>query len=445
LLFSIPRLSSHKKLKLWLILHLYKENIKMPVIIKSSFAKLPTATSPGLLGVNISGSDPVVKSIHIGLLMDTSGSMEGDRISSVKRTLSVLINQLRVDDKITVVGFSNAAKVILDSVFITADNKATLIGQIDGLTATGGTNLEAGISGLGQLMQSPPNAIVVLTDGHINEGLTSVAGLYSMVTSYMKSVPVYTLGYGTEHNADLLKELSSRSKASYTFIQDEIQLPVSMGDMLGGLQTEVASAASIIYDPRWICLEPLAESGPYDIGSVIADKPMWVVFEVPFGSEGQTITLKYDGAQVEFTPVVDQCSKQEVLEQHLRCLTGVTLNKVTQAMKYNRITEALALLQAGLQVLSSYSMSPLVIRMKAQLDETLEEVQKSQRTNRADAGLLMRLTSLGGNYSAQRGITQMVNAQTPSRLFSSNTQEETSSRMAARYSQMPEDPIVDNC
>ena len=413
----------------------------MPVIIKSSFAKMPTTEAPGLLGVNISGSDPVIKSIHIGLLMDTSGSMEGDRITSVKRTLSVLIDQLRINDKITLVGFSNDAKVIIDSVTITADNKAYLIGQIDGLIANGGTNLEAGISGLGQLLLTPPNAIVVLTDGHINEGLTSIAGLYSMITSYMKSVPVYTLGYGTEHNADLLKELSSRSKASYTFIQDEIQLPVSMGDMLGGLQTEVASAASIVYDPRWICLEPLAEAGPYAIGSVIADKPMWVVFEVPFGSEEQTLTLKYDGSQVEFTPVVDQCSKQEVLEQHLRCLTGKTLNKVTQAMKYNRLVEAVALLQNALDCIKTYILSPLVIRMKAQLDETLEEVQKSQLTNRADAGLLMRLTSLGGNYSAQRGVTQMVNAQTPGRLFSSNTQEETSSRMAVQYSQMPQDPV----
>ena len=443
----------------------------MPVIVQSSF------TNDGICGLKISASDPVIRSIHVALLMDTSGSMEGERIDAVKRTLSVLVDRLHTGDKITLVGFSTDAKVLLDSVQVTADNKPTLLAEVNKLSTDGGTNMEAGISGLGLLFQngSKPNAVVLLTDGHVNEGLTSFAGLYSLITSYMPSIPVYTLGYGTDHNADLLKSLSMKSHANYSFIQDEISLPLCMGDMLGSLQTEVASSASISYDERWTCLEPMSEvAGLYEMGSLIADKPMWVLFKVPEQARDSVLTLNYkadgQGNTVAFSPVLGVLGELDIVEQHVRCLTGVTLNKVADAMQKNWLAEARTLLIAGIQyiALSAASSRPMVIRMKAQLDETLEEVDKAIAENSrmpryygamtleevdkaiaensrmpryygamTPAALLLRTTSLGGNYSAQRGVTQMTHG---TNLFSSPCQEAASQQMVEQYSQVAGDP-----
>ena len=427
----------------------------MPVIVKSSFAKRPTLEVPGLLGIKIEATEPRQKNIHLGLLFDCSGSMEGDRIISVKRTIAVLLDRLNLGDIITLVGFSDNAQVILDAVTINSNNKPTMLEAIDKLTAAGGTNLEIGVVGLGQLLKerSPLSALVVLTDGHLNDGMTSVAGLYSLITSYMNSVPVYTLGYGEDHNADLLKNLSSRSRANYTFIQDEIVLPISMGYMLGALQSEVASEASIKYDPNWTCIEPLAvPNSEYNIGSLIADKATWVVFNVPAGSEAANFTVCYrDEINNLFTsrPGENEVAELEIVEQYVRCITGTTLNSVSEAMRLNKLVDARDLLISGLSAITSSKAAsrPLVIRMKAQLEETLEEVNKA--INRppmrrgfspmTPAALLNRTTSLGGNYSAQRGVTQMADGQTPG-LFSNLSQEQTSNHMAVQYSLGVGDP-----
>jgi len=375
--------------------------------------------------------------------------MEGERIESVKKTIVVLLAQLSAGDKISLVGFNTTAHTIFNEILITgnSDQKALLLAHIDKMVANGGTNMECAIAELG-LIGCKPNALVILTDGQINEGISSVAGLHSLIKSHLKTVPVYTLGYGTDHNADLLKSLSQRTFANYSFINDEISLPVSMGDMLGALKTEVASEAAIQYDSRWSCCEPLASVGgnTLELGSVIADKPVWVVFKVPYGLQSSVVNLAYKENNVDYSvsclPDDSAFDKKEILEQELRCFTGSTLNAVTSLMRIFKLTEAKDLLNKGISLLDSSPVSsrPLVIVMKAQLEETLEGITSAlQRRARAlPPDLLYRTSSLGGNYSAQRGVTQMADGQTPN-VFSSPAQVVASQQMAYDYNSA--DPV----
>lgn len=429
----------------------------MPVSILSSFATQPTDSTPSLCLVKVVATDPVTKPIHVGLLMDTSGSMEGERIESVKRTLEVLLNHLKPDDKITLVGFCTTASTVFNAVSISADpaQKPLLVAAIKQMAATTSTNLEAGLSELGTILKdtaSPLNALVVLTDGHINEGIKTAAGLYSIIKSYFSAVPVYTLGYGVDHNADLLNSLSKRTHANYTFIQDEVVLPVSMGNMLTALQTEVASAASLTFHGGLTCLEPAATpaSGVFDFGSLIADKPMWAVFKVPQGLESSPFVLNYKEQGIDktltFSPTLNSIPVDEILEQELRCHTGAAIDKATEAMRVRAYQTAKDLLTAALALIAASPVAsrPLPITMKAQLDETLEEVTKAltappDQYYGGGAALLCRMTSMGGNYSAQRGVTQMADGSTPG-AFCSPAQVIASQQMSDEYSQGGGDP-----
>ena len=94
------------------------------------------------MGIKILGVGNVEsKKINIALLIDTSGSMEGIRINSVKKTLRVLVDILEEDDIITLIGFSSNEKIILSKVKINNSNKNSIIEEIDNLKAEGGTNL----------------------------------------------------------------------------------------------------------------------------------------------------------------------------------------------------------------------------------------------------------------------------------------------------------------
>jgi hypothetical protein len=216
--------------------------------------------------------------------------------------------------------------------------------------------------------------------------------------------------------------------------------------MLGALQTEVAAEASISFDSRWSCCEPLASKGDskFDLGSIIADKPMWAIFKVENGLQSSALTLNYRENGLPYTlmfsPVDGQVNGLEICEQELRCLTGITLNRVAELIQKRKLPEAKALLLKTLAELANSTVvsRPLVILMKAQLDETLEGVNTAVQRHNLPLDLLYRTTSLGGNYSAQRGVTQMADGQTPG-VFSSPAQVLSSQVMCDQYSQ---DPLI---
>lgn len=418
----------------------------MTITINATYSKAPSATEDGILGIRLLGDSPITRPIHIGLVLDTSGSMEGPRIHAVKKTLAVLIDKLVEGDKISVIGFSNEARVLLRSHIMTADNKATTIDTVNLLEAEGGTNMECGIMALGSsLCEDMPDAVVLLTDGHINQGIVTVAGLGSLLRSYLNTVPVYTLGYGDDHNAELLKSLSSRTQGTYTYINSELVLPVSVGDLLGGLQSEVAKATTVLFPQTWTCLELASceKPGEYQIGSLIADKPTWVMFKVPAGST-ESVSIRYkacDSAEVYTKTCVIDSSLDvlDITEQELRCQTARTLEEVSAMLQQGTFRGAKMKLNVMLDILtlSVSSRRPLVIHMKAQIEEMIEEVKCMEigtPNRRQITAMALRTTSLGANYSAQRGVTG------GGAVFSSPRQRDTQTQMVTQYTQ--EDPAV---
>lgn len=426
----------------------------MNVTAHASWMREPTAAEEGVLGIRIMSDSPVARAIHIGLVLDTSGSMEGDRIAAVKRTLTVMIQRLQDGDKISVVGFSDVATRLFMSHTLDATNRAESIKTVERLDADGGTNMEAGIVALGEMFQGDsdkPNALVLLTDGQVNQGIVTTAGLASILRSYLPSVPVYTLGYGSDHNAELLRALSARTQATYTYIDNEIALPASIGDLLGGLQNEVASTSAVTFPVTgWKCLElNPAEAGRYEAGSLIADKPSWVMFSVAFGSEAR-LSLHYTNSTSRTSAHVPimigtELAVGDVTDQYLRCKTARVLSDVTDLLKQNRIREAKVLLTVCRELLTNAVQTTLVIRMKAQVDELYEEVVQSEnespqrrrgvRSN-IDA-IAMRTSSTAQNYSAQRGVTGGLNVDS---IFSSPAMIRHRTRMVEQYTQRAEDP-----
>jgi hypothetical protein len=317
---------------------------------------------------------------------------------------------------------------------------------IDELRAGGGTNLGAGICALGAIYKDvpKPDAIVVLTDGYINEGVVSFSGLKSILDTYFKNIPTYTLGYGTDHNAELLKQIAENSCANYTFIKSELSLPITMGDLYGGLRSEVATKAVLNYPETWACLEKLSDNNAsFTLGSLIVNKAMWVMFSVPFGTEADVV-LSYNSGNVTCSvnaSIDTTLPPVSVEEQYLRCVNAKVLDKVAEFMKAGRLNDAVSALNDTIKMIeeSNVATNEFVVCMKAQLAETLEKTQvqlrsppRVNRQNNMD-DLYYRTTSIAGNFASQRGRTQMAGGATPM-LFSTQQQGDTSVVMADCYS-----------
>jgi hypothetical protein len=430
----------------------------MSVKVFANYASVPTATEAGILGIKVvaSAASDVTRPIDIAMVLDTSGSMEGERILAVKNTLCCLIDKLALGDKITVVGFSGKAKVIADNVTLTdSASRELLKASVRLLDADGGTNMEAGVTLLGSLYagRTMPDSLVLLTDGFVNEGLASVTGIHSLLKSYMPSVPVYALGYGDDHNSDFMRGLSRRTAGTYSFIDGETALPASIGELLGGLQGEVTKSASVLFPSSWTCLELNYTTGDagYEMGSLIADKPTWAVFSVPFATANAaaSISFKLSGV-VTSLPITltDELDRVDVVEQQLRCITALALESAGALLKNHRVSDAKDVIELTITKIADSEAAgrPLAIRMKAHLEEMNAEIgqimltpPRFQRGGIDFTNLALRTSSTATRYSQQRGATS--NGATDDNMFSSPGLIERQSQMVSDYwSQSPGDP-----
>lgn len=429
----------------------------MSVKVFANYASVPTATEAGILGIKVVGvaAAAVTKSVDIAMVLDTSGSMEGERILAVKNTLCCLIDKLMIGDKITVVGFSGKAKVVADNVTLTdSASRESLKTAVRLLDADGGTNMEAGVTLLGSLYagRTMPDSLVLLTDGFVNEGLSSVTGIYSLLKSYMPSVPVYSLGYGDDHNSDFMRALSRRTAGTYSFIDGETALPASIGELLGGLQGEVAKSSTVTFPPSWTCLELNYTTGDvvYEMGSLIADKPTWAVFSVPASDAVATVSFKIAGSVVSVpVTITNELDRVDVLEQQLRCITALALESAGALLRNHRVSEAKDVIELTITKITDSEAAgrPLAIRMKAQLEEMNAEIgqimstpPRFRRGGIDFTNLALRTAGTATRYSQQRGATS--NGDADDNMFSSPALIERQSQMVSDYwSQSPGDPI----
>ena len=71
--------------------------------------------------------------LNLGLVLDTSGSMEGDAIKAVRDSAKGLVAKLRDGDRISIVAFHSRADVLVDNRVVTAATRTQVERAIDGI------------------------------------------------------------------------------------------------------------------------------------------------------------------------------------------------------------------------------------------------------------------------------------------------------------------------
>jgi uncharacterized protein YegL len=428
---------------------------------------------------------------HLAMLLDVSGSMGGERIDALRRTLNLLVDALAENDVLTLITYNSAARLRADCVVIAADTRTTLHSTIDSLAADGGTNMEEAISALLALAvdSTKPNvdAVFILTDGHINAGMTSSAGLLRLLQNQMnQGVPINTLGYGADHNSRLLRDMALRSSGSYTFADAAEVLPAIIGDIMGGLEAEVGRQGKLKIPEGWKCIElqTVQVSDLYCVGTLIAEKSQWIVLE---GEAGASMI-----PPLVFTwedPVRGECTRTialgndipmlEIVEQRERCSVACVFAAVTDDVEHYRMDDAITKLKklAAELLASPAKDTPFVIRLQAQVDEMIDSIKPMEMPPAPPGGLvrapggwfggggtvslgpivsrlasnttvlvnqrgIMSSGSGGGAVSGPRPGLAPAPAYAPA-LFSSPSQRSASNRLATAYSSAHEPPVVE--
>lgn len=160
--------------------------------------------------------------LAVVLVVDVSGSMQGDPIAHVVHSCEILADLLGPRDQLSIVTFSSEASVLAGLTTTDPGGRTQLRRALGTVRADGNTNLFGGINvAAGVLMTAPAGlrrAMVVMSDGQPNVGLSSPAELAKHITGL--KLAVSSLGFGMSHDENVLDAIATAGSGRYAYIPD---------------------------------------------------------------------------------------------------------------------------------------------------------------------------------------------------------------------------------
>jgi len=185
--------------------------------------------------------------VNLALVIDKSGSMQGQKIEQAKAAALAAIDRLDSNDIISVVAYSSGVEVLVPATKLS--DKRAVRKRINQLRAAGSTALFAGTSkGAAEvrkfLERERVNRIILLSDGLANVGPETPSALGSLGRSLGKEgIAVSTLGLGLGYGEDLMTQLALQSDGNHAFIEHSRDiariLKYELGDVLSVVAQEV--------------------------------------------------------------------------------------------------------------------------------------------------------------------------------------------------------------
>jgi len=239
----------------------------------------PTQSAPLSVTTEIADSpwNPGLKLVHIGLqartisaenlpasnlvfLIDVSGSMsDQNKLPLLKQAFKLLTDQLRAEDKVSIVVYAGAAGVVLPPT--SGNNKFKIKEALDNLNAGGSTASGEGINLAYQLakenfLPKGNNRVILATDGDFNVGVSSEGELQRLIEEKRKGgVYLSIMGFGMGNYKDShVETLADKGNGNYAYIDNIQEAQKVFVQEFGGTLFTVAKDVKlqIEFNPRHV-------------------------------------------------------------------------------------------------------------------------------------------------------------------------------------------------
>jgi Ca-activated chloride channel family protein len=153
-------------------------------------------------------------------VVDTSGSMAGEKIAQAKDALEYILDNLNPEDRFNIVAFSTGVR-IYERELAPARDAEDAWRFIDDLRAVGGTNIDlALVEALSMADGERPQIIIFLTDGLATEGVTDTDRIMANVSRQAEeNVRIFTFGVGDDVNTFLLDTIAQDNRGASSYVR----------------------------------------------------------------------------------------------------------------------------------------------------------------------------------------------------------------------------------
>ena len=291
-----------------------------PFSVTTEIVDSPWKENAKLIKIGIQAKDLATKQLppaNLVFLVDVSGSMDApDKLPLVKQTLRLLTEQLRPQDKVTIITYASGEKLILAPT--SGDQKDKILTVINELQASGATAGEQAIQlaykqAEKAFVKNGINRILLATDGDFNVGITDFSTLKGMVAEKRKiGISLTTLGFGTgNYNEQLMEQLADAGDGNYSYIDNKNEAKKVVQRQLSSTLATVAQDVKIQvefnpatvkeyrlvgYENRMLKQEDF-NNDKVDAGDIGAGHNVTAIYEIiPVGQQGWLNDSRYQAS-----------------------------------------------------------------------------------------------------------------------------------------------------
>lgn len=366
---------------------------------------------------------------EVTLVIDRSGSMRNEKLEQVREAALQVLAGLRTGESFNIVIYNDRVQSFSKAPVVkSADTEAAARRYVEGMTATGGTNIHDALHfALSQEPAADTLPIVLfLTDGLPTVGQTSEVVIRELV---MKSNPhkrrVFTFGVGFDVNAPLLEKLASESRGRAEFVLPEEDVEAKVGRVFRQLTGPIlaepelrvvgADGCDALGRTRDILPEKLPDLFEGDrlvvLGQYVGDEP--VTFELTGNYLGKErafrSTFAFDKASTKngFVPRLWASRKIAEMIDTVRQM-GADPSASTQDPKVKELIDEIVRLSTDFGILTEYTA--FLAREGTDLADA-HEVRRRARENLEQRAMATRsgmaATNQGLNVGRQKTQTEL--------------------------------------
>jgi Ca-activated chloride channel family protein len=229
-------------------------NGEHPFGITTEVADAPWRPQHRLVRIGVQGRRMELDELppsNLVFLLDVSGSMQPyNKLPLLKKSLRLLVNELRPEDRVAIVVYAGAAGLVLPSE--SGREKEKILDALESLEAGGSTAGGAGIAlayriGTENYIEGGNNRVILATDGDFNIGASSDAEMVRLIEEKRKhGIFLTVLGFGMGNLKDSKMEaLADHGNGNYAYIDNLLEARKVLVTEMGGTLVTIAKDVKI--------------------------------------------------------------------------------------------------------------------------------------------------------------------------------------------------------
>ncbi len=225
-----------------------------PFSINTEVVQTPWHKSTQLVRIGLQGKTIDVDHLpasNLTFLIDVSGSMSSqNKLPLLKKAFALLVNQLREQDKVSIVVYAGAAGVALEPT--SGKHKDKILSALQNLESGGSTAGGAGIKLAYKLakenfIKNGNNRVILATDGDFNVGASSDQDMQDLIEKKRETgvfLSVIGFGYGNYKDSKL-EILADKGNGNHAYIDNMLEAQKVFGKEFGGTLYTIAKDVKI--------------------------------------------------------------------------------------------------------------------------------------------------------------------------------------------------------